>query len=162
MGCSGLELGGVMLDVLWVACVVGGMCCGWHVLWVAWVCRYKLFCIFSRTFQMATVECTVNACEWSSRLMYLESNESYQHTTFQSLWFPIAILGMRSYKQNMHLYYLGDGINMVVVGVTSRVDKGEMTAVASSPTDQFLVDDFSDLTGITLRVVERIQTIAGT
>lgn len=147
VGCSGLELGGVVLDVLWVA----------------WVCRYKLFCIFDRTFQMATVECTVSACEWSSRFMYLESKESYQHTTFQSLCFPIAILGMCSYKQNMHLYYLGDGINMVVVGVTSRIDKGETNAVASSPADQFefLVDDFSDLTGITLRVVERIQTVAG-
>ncbi|KAI0209304.1 Zinc metalloproteinase dpy-31 [Lamellibrachia satsuma] len=56
----------------------------------------------------------------------------------------------------------GDGINMVVVGVTSRIDKGETNAVASSPADQFefLVDDFSDLTGITLRVVERIQTVA--
>ena len=52
---------------------------------------------------------------------------------------------------------------MIVVGVTSRVDRREMNAVASSPVEQFefLVDDFSSLAGITRRVVDRIQTVAG-
>ena len=52
---------------------------------------------------------------------------------------------------------------MIVVGVTSRVDRSEMNAVASSPVEQFefLVDDFSSLAGITRRVVDRIQTVAG-
>ncbi len=61
------------------------------------------------------------------------------------------------------MYVLADGINMIVVGVTSHVDKNETKAMASSPSEkfEFLVDDFTGLSGITLGIVERIRYIAG-